>query len=210
MPEPRRLLFSVRSAIDGHIRGREQLDDHWEVVYEFATRDGALAMRELRIVPISDDLPPTPPRAAALRKRLRPAEVLGQARQVMLENVTPEVLSGFHGLASQKVAQPGGRQRRPDYWYAAIAAHVEMAANSGSTRPRVDAAKALGPGWDVRAIRDALSAAKARGLWNPAQQGTRTGGRLSDLGAQVLAAGPPDGYSGQVVASPQTTAIRDQ
>jgi hypothetical protein len=170
-------------------------DAPWKAIYSLTAVGGRAVLSDVKVVRSDPSTPPMSLPARLARELLRPAQAVKFARELLAED-NAEVLALWHLDAAQFGVVEVRGKRRPDYFYAAIAAHYIEVYESGSTEARAETATRL-PGYEPRFVRDALDKARKRELLDRPKGGQRhAGGELTARGLQVLQEGPPDGYAG--------------
>lgn len=184
------------------------LDETWDANLCFAGQHGRLVIERLEVHVRPADLgrderesgtirvPRVPEGGLAMRtlRRLTFGAAQEAARDALreIEGDDPATLR-WHGFSRESLDAPRrpGRKRRPDRYYAEIAATYVHALGRGSRHPVVDVARELsaasdGAPYPAEYVRDALHAARKRGLLTSGPPGL-AGGELTDKARATLA-----------------------
>jgi hypothetical protein len=181
---------------DAWVEARLAQDSRWVAAYRLSAQDGAVVVSELRLFPHDPTRPDGEPgewsaqllggRApvprggiyAQLVRAVKIGEHQRYANEVLRRwpQIAP-IADAIARLGVAVTAPPtparGGRPRKTDQYFAALARDYVRALGRGSARPVTEMAEARGikPG----AIRDAIHTARERGLLTKVPQGKRGG-----------------------------------
>jgi hypothetical protein len=166
----------------------------WRADYRVGISNGRPAIEAIHITPTARDV--TGLSTSGLRELIAPSDALREVREGLPALGTPRLL--MHGITEVHGRRP---KRKPDYFYAVIAAIYTERCQRGSTSPTPEIGERLRAEcpeykFSPRSLKDQIEAARERGLLGPSPGGTRPGGNLTDLGRDILEEGPPEGYRG--------------